>query len=66
MLIDYNVINLLLIAYILIGISVGSLLPLVMTGIKKYLIHFDEGNDKDYRKKRATTGIRPVTTAIRV
>ncbi len=66
MLIDYNVIHLLLIAYVLIGISVASLLSLVMTGIKKDLNHQDEESGKLFMKRRAVTGIRPEATAIRV
>ncbi len=66
MLIDYNVINLLIIGYVLIGFVVGSFLGLIMTGIKKYLALQDKGNAAYSEKRKAVTGISPKTTALQV
>ncbi len=66
MLIDYNVINLLLIGYVLIGFVVGSFLGLIMTGIRKYLALHDEEKEVSSKKRKAVTGINPKTTALQV
>ncbi len=66
MLIDYNVINLLLIGYVLIGFVVGSFLGLIMTGIKKYLALQEQRDEAYAGKRKEVSGIRPKTTALQV